>query len=350
MVVGPTLLARHYYFDVAADRFVTEFRYSVRGGAAMPDASDSGGVIGAASSLVFAGDSYILEDYLQSAQAVVDVAARLPLDTMLALDGDDPVRQYVPGSSAEEMLRYWLDAVSVNFDAVTGISTVRVSLFTAEDAYAVARSLVETLDQIVNSLSANARREALAYVDETFRQSEATLAQARMAIAEFRRENRIVSPTEQAEIGSEIISTLSNDLAQFRVRLRSLRQQAPASPQIAMLEEKIDSVEEQLVVEFDLRGGGAGEEAALPNQLSDYEELENAYQIARDTYVNTADLMHRARADMVLREAQLVVFVPPRQPFHASEPKRVTETMIVFGIVFMAWLMLRILLAGLRTQ
>lgn len=314
----------------------------------MPDGAGRGGP--AAASLIFAGDSFILEDYLQSAQAIVDVAARLPLDEILGRDGGDRVRNYVPGAPPEDQLRHWNDAVWVHFDAVTGITTVRVSLFTPEDARDIAVSLVQTLGSVVDGLSANARSQALEFVDATYQQSEADLERARAAVAEFRREYRVVSPSEQANIGSEIISNLSNELAQRSVRLRSLELQSPSSPQIAALQEQIDAIEDQLLIEFDQRGGSAEEHSALPAQLSQYEELDNAYQIARDTYVNALDLKHRISADMVLREAQLVVFVPPRLPLAATEPKRLAETMTVFGAVFLAWLILRILFAGLRTQ
>jgi Capsule polysaccharide export protein len=86
MVAAPTALAGLYYHFVAADRYVTEFRYSVRGGAMMQDGG-GGGILGGGGGLIFAGDSFVLEDYLISAQALLDVEQRVPVRDWLAKDG-----------------------------------------------------------------------------------------------------------------------------------------------------------------------------------------------------------------------------------------------------------------------
>ena len=349
MVVAPVTLAAVYYYGVAADRYVTEFRYSVRGGAALQQEDRGpGGAIGSSAALVFASDSFVLEDYLTSGEAFVNVEARLPLREMLDRDGGDPIRRFDPNAPVEELIDFWRAAVAPRFDAITGVTSVEVALFAPEDAEQVAQALVAELRRIVDSLSAEARAEMLRYVNAEFDRAAGDLERARREIETFRRANQVISPTEQVTIGADIIGALSSQLAQRTVELRSLRRQAPNAPRIPALEREIRSIEEQLELEIARRGGEDG--AALPSQLTSFDELENAYLIARDTYVSTLQLKQAAEANATLGQAELVVFVPPRAATMSTVPDRPLELLKVFAIAFMTWLVLRILLASLSTQ
>ncbi|SEA65397.1 hypothetical protein [Rubrimonas cliftonensis] len=348
LVIAPTLFAGIYYYTVAADRYVTEVRYSVRGGAMMPGGG-GGGMLGGGGGLIFAGDSFILEDYLASAQALVDIEAHVPIRAILARDGGDRVRGYDPEAPLEDLLGYWRAAVSPRFDAVTGITTVSVSLFHPEDAQAVGAALVTELRRIVDSLSEQARTEMLDYVEREYRRAERELDDARAAIETFRRANRIISPDEEVSIGSTIIASLSGQIAERTVTLRALRERARNSPRIPVIEGEIASLEAQLRNELAQRAGEEGG-GALPEQLTSFEELRSAYEIARDTFVTTLGLKQEAEAAATLGQAELVVFVPPRAADIATEPRRMLETLKAFGAAFAAWLILRILLASLATQ
>ncbi len=348
MVAAPTALAGLYYHFVAADRYVTEFRYSVRGGAMMQDGG-GGGILGGGGGLIFAGDSFVLEDYLISAQALLDVEQRVPVRDWLAKDGGDPVRAYDPALPLEQLVDYWAAAVDPRFDAVTGITTVSVSMFDPEDARRVGEAMVAELTRIVDSLSEQARTEMLDYVNAEFDRAAAELRQSRVEIEAFRRTNRMISPDEEVSLGSSIMATLTNQLTERTVELRALRERAPNSPRIPVLEGEIASLDEQLRQELEARAGEV-EGEALPAQLTSFDELQNAYEIARETYVSTLGLKQQAEAAATLGQAELVVFVPPRRPDISTAPNRLIEVLKVFGTAFAIWLILRILLASLRTN
>lgn len=348
MVGVPTALAAWYFFGVAADRYVSEIRYSVRSGAMMPPGEGAQTMFGGASALIFAADSFVLSDYIDSVQAVVDIEARLPLREMLGRDGGDPVRRYDPSLPVENLLPFWSAAVHSAYDAVRGITVVEIAMFTPEDAEAVGRALVEQLERIVESLSEDARNQTLRFVNAEYERATVELERAGLAIEEFRRANQIISPTEEVEIGAGVLATLSAQLAERRVELRTLRNRTANSPRIPVIEREVRALEDQMEAELERRAGQ--QDAALPGQLTSFEALENAYVIARDTYVSTLALRQEAEANATLGQAELVVFVPPRLPTHSLRPDRPLEVLKVFAIAFAAWLVLRILLASLRAD
>lgn len=348
-VCVPALLAALYFYTIAVDRYVSEFRYAVRGGAIQEGSDDVGGVLGAAASaLQMAGDSFILEDYLVSPAALADLEARVPLREMLDRDGDDPVRGYEPTIAPEELLEFWESAITVTFDVITGITTVTVSAYHPDDSRRIADALVEMLDRLVDQLSEEAQTEMLAFVDKEFATAETRLAQALAEIEDFRRRNRVITPEGEGETILTMIAQLTDQLTDARVRLRTLRQNVPNSPQISVLEKRIESLLAQISAERDSFGGGPADQF-LPEQLNEYERLENQYQIARDTFVSTLELRQQAQANAELSRVQLVVFVTPRRPILSTMPIRWLEVLKYTGIAFAIWLVLRIFTASLRT-
>ena len=167
---------------------------------------------------------------------------------MLSRDGGDPVRNYQPDVPAEEMLPFWERAVDVQFDAITGITTARISFYSPEDARAVAEALVAELQRIVNGLTREARDDMLEYVNSEYDLAEAELNSARAAIEAFRRANKTFSPDEDVSIDSGIISELRGLINAKEVELATMRQQAPSSPTIRLIREEIASLNVSLPV------------------------------------------------------------------------------------------------------
>ncbi|MEM7268014.1 MAG: hypothetical protein AAF401_02045 [Pseudomonadota bacterium] len=341
MVGAPTAVAAWYYYTVAVDRYVSEFRYSVRGGASNVEGATT-------EALVFAADSFVLEDYLVSLQAFEDIEKRLPLREMLSKDGGDPVRRYNPDLPAEDLMPHWERSVDVAFDSVTGITTARISMFSEDDALAVAGALVDELQLIVNGLTKQARDDMVAYLAQEYAKAEAELTTARTALETFRRENKAVSPREQISIDSEIMGELEASLTGKRAQLRTLQEQAPESPQIPILEEEIASLQDQLDQQF---GGRAGSgEGAFATNLTEFDQLNTEVGFARENFIRTRQLKQEAEADAALNQAQLVVFVQPRLPTLSTDPDRVTQVAIIAAFAFLIWLAIRIFMASLTTQ
>ncbi len=347
MVGAPAAMAIYYYYAIAVDRYVSEFRYSVRGGAMMQSSGDIGGAIGGNAALVFAADSFVLEDYLVSVQAFEDIEEKLPLREMLSRDGGDPVRNYRPDIPAEDMLPFWERAVDVQFDAITGITTARISFYTPEDAREVAEALVAELQRIVNGLTREARDDMLEYVNSEYDLAEAELNSARAAIEAFRRANKTFSPDEDVSIDSGIISELRGMINAKEVELATMRQQAPSSPTIRLIREEIVSLNRQLASVYESRDGTG--EGAFATNLAEFEELQTQYEFARDTYIQSQELRQQAQANATLNQAQLVVFVEPRTPTKSTDPDRLWEVALIVVFSFLIWVIVRVFMASLAT-
>ncbi|MEO1469270.1 MAG: hypothetical protein AAFV86_09445 [Pseudomonadota bacterium] len=394
-VLLPAALAAGYWYGIATDRYVSELRYAIRGGPGLEMGESASGPAASLGLSAAGSDGFILEDYLRSAAAVEEVEAQLPLRQMLARDGEDPVRRFDPAMPTEALVDYWNAAIDLRFDVLTGITTLEVALYRAEDSLAVAEALVGILRALVDRLSERQQNEMLAYVDAEYATAETRLRDSLDAIEAFRRRTRTVSPTDEAALATSTIAQLTAELTSLTVRRRTLAETVPNSPQIPRLDEQMTSLRAQIASTRALAGGqdgrgesdaeagdprqgrawdsglgsgtpglghgqGAGKGAgiagtlgsvtgALPGQLTDFERLQNEYQIALDAYVATLGLRQQARAAATLGRVHLAVFVPPRAPVSAMGPDRAGSVATVGVIAFLLWVVGRILLASLRT-
>ncbi|MEM6487044.1 MAG: hypothetical protein AAF677_02045 [Pseudomonadota bacterium] len=346
-VALPTGLSAWYWYSLAADRYVSSLRYAIRGGPGLESADAPLGGASAVGLAAGGADGFILEDYLRSPAALAALEARLPLRAMLARDGDDPVRRYDPAMAPERLLGFWNAALDLRFDVLTGVTEVDVALFRAQDSEAVAKVLVTLLQALVDSLSERQRGDMLAYVEGEFAIAEAQLQRSLDAIEAFRRRTRTVSPTEEAELNTATIAQLTAEATGLAVRLRTLIETVPNSPQIPRLREQVQSLEAQIASTRATVGGRSDE--ALPDQLTDFERLKNEYQIALDSYVATLALRQQAQASAALARAHLVVFVPPQAAKMATGPDRLEAVLTVATISLLGWVVCRILIASLGT-
>ncbi|MEM0921860.1 MAG: hypothetical protein AAGI13_02375, partial [Pseudomonadota bacterium] len=316
MVALPVVLAGVYYATVAADLYVSEFRYALRQGTVTGDAGQGGGGgLRDPSALQVAQDSFILEDYILSPQAMLDLEDRVTLREMLGRDGGDPVRAYRADLPAEDLLDFWQSAVDVRYDVITGITSVDVAMYRPEDARAVAGSLVVQLREVVDALSAEAQADMLTYVNREVEDAEAQLEQRRKATETFRRENRLSSPDlttaqVEAQIG-DLRAQISN------LRLEQSRW-PPDSPRWQALQNDTDNLERQI---RELRAQiGSNENADLSDLQNRFERLRSEEEIAEQSLISAIELRRQSRATAALAAVQLVVFVPPGTPLVPAKP------------------------------
>ncbi|MEL6197644.1 MAG: hypothetical protein AAFT19_07345 [Pseudomonadota bacterium] len=406
-VVLPTAAAGWYWTAIAADRYVSSLRYAIRGGAA-PDQPEGRLSLASPALAGAQAEGFILEDFLRSDAAVAALEERLPLRAMLGRDGGDPVRRFDPAMAREDLRAFWNAALALHFDMVTGITAVEVRLFRPEDSLAVAGVLVEILRDLVDQLSERQQAQMLAYVEREFHAAGLRLQQSLDAIEAFRRRTLTVSPTDEAALNAAMIARLTEERTGLEVRLRTLRETVPNSPQIPRLSEQMAALQAQIAstramvggagtAPAALVGGGSPQPApqpappgawaagdgsawlpspavaaepgatldvarpggtsaeraltggALPHRLTTFERLQNEYQIALDSYVTTLALRQEAQASATLGQVHLVVFVPPRSATTATAPDRIGSVAMVFGVAFICWVIARILLASLRT-
>ena len=220
-VVAPTSLALIYFGLLASDIYVSESRFVVRS-PKKPAVSGVGMLLETAG---FSNGS----DEMRAAQGYISSR-----DGLRALDADGLARRAWGNSgvfilnrfdpfgiygSFEELFLYYGGKVAVDFDSETGIATMTVSAFSADDAQVMNRRLLERAEALVNQLNDRSRGDLVRYAEREVAETQSRARTAALALAAFRNRAGVIDPERQASVQLQMISKLQDELIGARMQL-----------------------------------------------------------------------------------------------------------------------------------
>ena len=344
----PSLLIAHYGF-LATDRYVTEAQFSVRSAsqqAGLPDIiSSSTGIPSAAGMLGAFQDAFVVREFVHSQELVDRIDEELGMVALFGSPAVDWWSRLDSDSTREEMHDYWQHRVSADLDATTGLVTLKVSAFSPEDSLRLTRAILAASQELVNELSANARRDALSFAAEEVAKAEERLREARLAVTKFRKNTGDIFPEATARAQLELIAQLDFELAKAKAEVAALGLSARAPTQRAA-QARIVALEEQIAAERKKLTGTAphpGTNDPLSDVLIDYQALEVDRLFAEEFYMGTLSLMEAARQEAIKIQRYLVVFVQPGLAEEPREPRRGWAVLTVLACTLAAYIVLGVL-------
>lgn len=341
LLLLPSLLATAYYGLVASDQYESEARFVVRS-AARPEMS------GTLSFLVQLGlarsqdDSFIVQDFIGSRDAVQHLKARLPLRRIYGHDGADFLARYpsiIYGPEEEEFYKYLRKMITVVHSERTGISTLRVRAFDPADARAVAQALLQQSEELVNRLNTRVQTDAIANSAAEVKTAQERLIEAQTQLTEFRNRELLVDPSRNAVALAELIARLSAELGVVQAQVAEMTTGTASSPQLVGLRRKATALEQQIGEE---RRRVANDRDGLATRIAAYERLQLEREFARRMLTSSEAELVRARNDAARQMLYLERLVEPSLADHATQPKRLRLSLTVFSanvlLILVGWL------------
>lgn len=347
LLYAPTLLAAIYYGLIATDQYESEAQFVVRS-AARPEFP------GGLSFLVQLGlarsqdDSFVVQQFLTSRDAIERLRAKLPLEAMFYRDGTDFLARYpsiLYGPEAEELYLYFQRMVSVVHVDKTGISTLRVRAFRSEDAHAIAATLLSMGEELVNRLNQRLQVDAISNSLAELATAQARLVGAQAALTEFRNRELIVDPAKNAVALAERIARLSADLGTMQAQISETRAGTAASPQLLILQRKARATEEEITRQ---RGSIADDKEGLAIRIAAYERLVIEREFASRMLASSEAELARARSEAMRQLLYLERVVQPHLSDRSTQPKRLSAIATFFAANVLAALVGWLLYAGVR--
>lgn len=343
----PTLLSAIYFFLMASDQYESEAKFVVRSA----QRSDS---LGGLSFLVQLGlqrsqdDSFIVQDFMTSRDAVRDLQQRLPLRAMFKTDALDIVAGYpslLYGPREERFYKYFQTVVSVVHTDKTGISTLRVRAFSSENAKEIANTLLQLGEGLVNRLNDRLLRDAIGRAEAEVMEAQNRVIAAQAALTVFRNRELLIDPTRNAVALAELIAKLSTELATTRAQITEVKMNSSTGPQLPILERKAISLDEQIAAE---RTRVARSSDGLAERIATYERLTLEREFANKMLAtNEADLV-RAKAEAAKQLLYLERVVEPNLADYATQPKRLRSVFVVLVANLLLILVIWLVFVGVR--
>ncbi len=354
-VAAPSVIMFLYYALWASDLYVSEAKLTVRE-AVETDGRASAGNMGTSSIITKMGlnkgastaqDSMIIQDYLKSRSAILDIGGRTKLAEIYDRPGIDWFSRLDASSDIEVLWSYWKERVTVSVDALSNILTLRVRAFSPENAVELAQELVAKSETLVNTISRRNREDALQRANSEVERAIAALADARTQILSFQQRNKTIDPVESAKQVASLVSTLSVKKIELESQLAAAELAGvKGRPGDTYVQTQLDVVNKQIVdLEAVLTGEGEGTVSGL---LKDFEILKLREQFAEQIYVLARTSFEEARRKLDRQQLYVVVIVPPVKPEEALYPRPFMDAGVIFLGLFVVWGVVCLLVASVK--
>ncbi|KSV88323.1 hypothetical protein [Sinorhizobium sp. GL28] len=352
MVLAPTVATFIYFAFIASNVFVSEAKLTVRE-ALQPAGSDkAGGSILGQLNIGKTGDSsqdtMIVMDYVKSRSVIEDVGGRERLLRLYGRADIDFLSRLAPDQDLEQVWQYWKSHVTASVDTLSGILTLRVRAYSADDAFSLSSDVIQRSESLINAISLRSKNDAVMRAKKEVDFASKALADARTEILKFQQSNQTIDPVETAKQTLKLISELTLQKTAFENELATSASMRLANkPGEAQLRARLSAVESQLQKLNSMLTGNATE-ATVSSQLKDFELLkiqsefsEYMYKLARNGY-------ERVRQKLDQQDLYLVTVVPPSKPDSATYPRTLSYTALAFAGFLIGWGILSLLVASVK--
>ncbi|MBM3613659.1 MAG: hypothetical protein FJX19_11970 [Alphaproteobacteria bacterium] len=349
VVVLPTILGGFYFGRIASDVYVVESRFVLRS-PERQSVSPLGQLLrGAAGFGRAQDDSYAVQDFMLSRDALRALDERIGLrrafsdssidlfNRFAAIDGDD---------SFEAFHLYYGRMVTIAVDTTSSIGRLTTRAFSPEDATAMNQFLLEMGEELVNKLNTRGRTDLVGFAATDVAEAEARAKAAALALAEFRNREGVLDIDRQAMLALQQIAKLQEDVLSSRAQIRQLERVAPSNPQLALLRERERMVGEEIARETAKVTGET--DRSFATKASDYTRLMLEREFADRMLASAMASLDQARSEAQRKQTYLERIVQPMRPDQAMEPRRIRSFAATVLAALLIWGILKLLLASVR--
>lgn len=349
IVVVPVALAAVYYFVIAADQYVAEFRFALR--TVEPVRAEIGGILqGSVAPSPVGVDSYAVVQYLGSRDVIDDLGETLDLRGMFSRPEADWLTRLQLPVSIEELVRYWKNQVDAFYDITNGAIVVRARAFTPEDALQLARAVLASAEHLVNDLSARARRDTLSNPEKEVRRAERRLKATLARLREFRDQEGIIDPRKTADATQALAGRIRDEIVRADTELSTVKHYMRAdAPSVRILEARLQALQTELrSVESEVTDTEKSRSEVLSRVMGSYERLESERTFAEKAYQHALEALDRARMNADRQQVYIAGFVQPSLPEESLYPRRLRNVGIALLLCSAIWLIGAVIVQTVR--
>lgn len=343
VVVLPTALAAIYFLIIAAPRYVSESHFIVRA-ANQQQPSSLGMALQGVGLVNTASDAFAVHEYMKSFDGMAYVERRFDVANILRPRGLDVFSgwpRFGDSRSDEGQLKGFQRFITVGYDGSTGISVLRVQAFDPEVARRVNLTLLEGGEQLVNRLNNRQAEDAVSDARLAVEEARARLNETQSLLTTFRNREQFVDPVRSAAEGSQLIGSLMTTVATLRAERAQIAAEAPQSPQLSSIDNRIAAFERQIEAERAKIAGGA---TSLASKIGSYEELIAQRELSEKELTQATATLISAEQEARRQKLYLERIVSPNQPDKPTAPNRwiailtvLVSTLVAYGVGWLIW-------------
>jgi capsular polysaccharide transport system permease protein len=350
-VILPTIITLVYLSVFAVNQYQSEAVIVVRTASANDSSvqNDSLSLLssGGGAPKTSTQDSYIVGDYVRSRSILEDLGGAQWLYKIYSAPQIDWFSRLRQPSTFENVLKYWNAMVTANIETISGIVTIDVRAFTAEDARRLDQLIVQHSEELVNELSERSRKAAMALAESEVDRARQQLTKAQEHVLVFRNTANLIDPmTSAGSIGDTITQLMQDRIALEDNRASLSGMTISDSPTRQVIDAQIDAISAQ-IANLQKKLTDEKTTTAISAKISEYEDLELQAKFAEKMYSTAEDSYEQARKSLEKQQMYLATIVRPTMP-EEPYPRVITDTIVAFALGLALWSMGSLMLAAIR--
>jgi len=348
LVIAPTIAAAIYWGLISSDVYISESHFLVKSPQRQVQSGLVGQLLQSTGISKSQDDTYSVRDFILSRDALSELDKKLKIRSLFSSEKIDAFNRF-PGlgkdQTFEELYRYYLRHVSVEYDAVSSISVLTARAFTPQDAFAINGMLLEMSERLVNTLNARSRQDLIQFAESEVKIASDKVNNSSLALLTYRSAHSIFQPDRQAAIQLEGVAKIQQELVSTETELAQLKKLSPSNPQISALASRAETLRTAIASEASKVTSANGSFSA---NAPIFERLALDVEFAdKQLGVALAEL-ETARGEALQKQLYLEPLVQPNLPDKALEPRRLRSVFTVFMLGIVVWGVVRLLVASIR--
>lgn len=345
-VIIPTLFSSLYFGLWASDIYISESSFVVRSPRNQTSLSGVNALLQNTGFVRSQDDTYTIQEYMRSQTALNQLQQELPVRDFYQT-GDLFSRFNGLGwnGSQEAFYTYFKRHLTIDIDSISGIATLRVRSFKAEEGQLINQKLLNLGEDLINRLNERARTDTIIFAEQAVGEAENRVKETANALTHYRITNKFVDLPAQSSAQLAIMSNLDSELIRVETQLAQLLSISPDNPQVNALQQRQKSLKQQLAQKSKALSGS---ENSVATQTADYQRLVLDYELAQQQLTTAITSLNNTRNEADRQQLYLEVISQPSNPDWAKEPQRLYNILATLVIGLMLYGILSLLLAGIR--
>ncbi len=337
-LIVPTVTALAYYGYFASDQYESETRFTVRSSTPALGKDQLGKATGIPSAKIVQ-DTQIAIDFINSHEMLEVLAERnIDLHEIFGKETIDWWARLPEDASSDDLLDYWEDMVSASVSPSSGIVTIYVRAFTAEDSAMLAREILSASEYAVNRVNDRIWKDVISTSNTNLENAKQQLLRARNALASARNRDGVLTVEGSSAIVTNLISTMETERLNLQHRYDAQLSVVSAdAPQMLVLKREIDSKEQQIRELKSQLAGDAEGGRNLADVSEELSQLQLAQSLAEKQFASSLQTLEQIQFISRQQLLYLESFLDPRVPDEAMYPKRILWIAVIFAASLILW-------------
>ena len=347
-VILPTVTSILYFGMIAQDQYISESSFIVR------SAQKQNGLTGLDALFQSSGlsrsqaDIYAVQEYIRSRTALDTLSKQLPVRSYYEEKGDIFSRFNGLGfeGSQEAFYLYFRQKLNINLDNVSGITTLRVQSFDANESQQINQALLKKGEDLINKINDRARKDTITFAEQAVNTAQKKVRDAADELMQFRITNGVLDLKEQSVMQLNLISKLQDELITIQTQLDQVRAVTPDNPQISGLETREKSLLKEIARQTKMITGATGK--SIANKAAEYQRLILNNDLAEKQLTLAISSLETAKSEADRQQLYLEIVSQPNKPDMPQLPKRLYNIAATFIISLMIYGILSLMIASVR--